>query len=160
MSVTFSGWLLLQNTFWAGIAASGFAVFFNVPRRALIGCALSGALAYAVRTLLVQFGVAGVEAATLVGATVVGFVGVRFGHHWHVPAPVFIVPGVIPLVPGYLAFRTMIDLLNLTTSGLNMDQTLLLTAAVSSLKTTLIVSGIAAGAAVPSLILRRHRPML
>jgi uncharacterized membrane protein YjjB (DUF3815 family) len=157
--VTFSAWLLLQNTFWAGIAALGFAVLFNVPRRALFGCALGGALAYGVRTLLVQFGVTGIEAATLLGAIVVGFVGVKFGHRWHVPAPVFIVPGVIPLVPGYLAFRTMIDLLTLTTSGPGVDQALLLAAVVNSLKTALIVGGIAAGVAVPSLLLRRHRPM-
>ncbi len=158
--MTISGWLLLQNTFWAGIAALGFAMLFNVPRRALVGCALGGALAYAVRTLLVQFGVAGIEAATLLGATVVGFGGVRFGHHWHVPAPVFIVPGVIPLLPGYLAFRTMIDLLTLTTNAPGVDQALLLTTAVNSLKTILIVGGIAAGVAVPSLLLRRHRPMV
>jgi len=157
--VTISGWLLLQNIFWASIAALGFGVLFNVPRRAIFGCALGGALAYAVRTLLVQFGVTGIEAATLLGATVVGFVGVRLGRHWHVPAPVFIVPGVIPLVPGYLAFRTMIDLLTLTTNAPAVDQALLLVAAATSLKTTLIVGGIAAGVAVPSLILRRHRPM-
>lgn len=157
--MTISGWLLLQNTFWAGIAALGFAVLFNVPRRALFGCALGGALAYAVRTVLVQFGLTGIEAATLLGATVVGFVGMRFGHRWRVPAPVFVVPGVIPLVPGYLAFRTMIDLLTLTTNAPAVDQALLLAAAANSLKTTLIVAGIAAGVAVPSLLLRRHRPM-
>jgi len=90
---------------------------------------------------------------------VVSFVGVRLGRYWHVPAPVFIVPGVIPLVPGYLAFRTMIDLLTLTTHAPAMDQALLLAAAANGLKTTLIVGGIAAGVAVPSLLLRRHRPM-
>lgn len=151
--------LLLQNTFWAGMAALGFAVLFNVPRRALVGCALGGALAYALRTLLVQSELVGIEAATLLGATAVGFLGVKFGHYWHVPAPVFIVPGVIPLVPGYLAFRTMIDLLTLTTHAPTVDETLLLTAAVNSLKTVLIVGGIAAGVAIPSLLLRRHRPM-
>jgi uncharacterized membrane protein YjjB (DUF3815 family) len=151
--------LLLQNTFWAGMAALGFAVLFNVPRRTLFGCALGSALAYAVRTLLVQSGLVGIEAATLLGATAVGFLGVKFGHYWRVPAPVFIVPGVIPLVPGYLAFRTMIDLLTLTTHAPTVDETLLLTAAVNSLKTVLIVGGIAAGVAIPSLLLRRHRPM-
>ena len=74
------------------------------------------------------------------------------------PAPVFVVPGVIPLVPGYLAFRTMIDMLTLTTTP-GVDEVLLLTAAVNSLETILIVGGIAAGVAVPSLLLRRHRPM-
>ena len=141
------------------MAALGFAVLFNVPRRALVGCALGGALAYAVRTLLVQSELVGIEAATLLGATAVGFLGVKFGRYWRVPAPVFIVPGVIPLVPGYLAFRTMIDLLTLTTHAPTVDETLLLTAAVNSLKTVLIVGGIAAGVAIPSLLLRRHRPM-
>lgn len=157
--MTISWGLLLQNTFWAGMAALGFAVLFNVPRRALVGCALGGALAYAVRTLLVQSELVGIEAATLLGATAVGFLGVKFGRYWRVPAPVFIVPGVIPLVPGYLAFRTMIDLLTLTTHAPTVDETLLLTAAVNSLKTVLIVGGIAAGVAIPSLLLRRHRPM-
>ena len=157
--MTISGWLLLQNALWAGIAALGFAVLFNVPRRTLFGCALAGVLAYAVRTLLVQFGVTGIEAATLLGATAVGFVGVQFGHRWRVPAPVFVVAGVIPLVPGYLAFRTMIDLLTLTTNAPAVDQSLLLATAINTLKTTLIVGGIATGVAVPRLLLRRHRPM-
>jgi hypothetical protein len=47
----------------------------------------------------------------------------------------------------------------LTTSGPSVDQALLLAAAVNSLKTVLIVGGIAAGIAIPSLLLRRHRPM-
>ncbi len=151
--------LLLQNIFWAGIAALGFAILFNVPKRTLVACAVSGALAYGVRILLLQFGLMGIEAATFMGATVVSFLAILFGRRWHAPAPVFIVPGVIPLVPGALAFRTMVEILNLTTSATIVNETLLLTAAISGLKTVLILFGIAAGVAVPSLLLRRHQPM-
>jgi uncharacterized membrane protein YjjB (DUF3815 family) len=154
-----NGWLILQNIFWAGIAALGFAILFNVPKRTLAACALSGALAYAVRTLLTNFGVLGVEAATLMGAAVVGFMGVPFGRRWHAPAIIFVIPGVIPLVPGALAFRTMIDLLTVTTSTTGIDEALLLATAVNALKTILIVGGIAGGVAIPTLLLRRHRPM-
>jgi uncharacterized membrane protein YjjB (DUF3815 family) len=154
-----NGWLLIQNIFWAGIAALGFAILFNVPKRTLFACALGGALAYAVRTLLVDLNLLGIEAATLFGAAAVGFLGVPFGRRWHAPAIIFVIPGVIPLVPGALAFRTMIDLLALTTSTTGVDETLLAATAVNSLKTILIVGGIAGGVAIPSLLLRRYRPM-
>jgi uncharacterized membrane protein YjjB (DUF3815 family) len=154
-----SGWLLLENLFWAGIAALGFAVLFNVPLRTLFACAVSGAVAYLVRTLVMQFGHASFEAATLAGATTVGFLGVAFGRRWRAPAPVFVVPGVIPLVPGSLAFRTMINILTLVTSDAGVNNALLVETAVNSIKTILIVGAIAGGIAVPSLLLRRRQPM-
>jgi uncharacterized membrane protein YjjB (DUF3815 family) len=151
--------LLLENIFWAGIAALGFAILFNVPKRTLIACAVSGALAYGVRIMLMQFGLMGIEAATFMGAMAVSFLAIWFGRRWHAPAPVFSVPGVIPLVPGALAFRTMVDIVTLTTGAIIADEALLLTVVISGLKTILILFGIAAGVAVPSLLLRRHQPM-
>jgi len=151
--------LLLEQTLWAGVAALGFAVLFNVPVRTLLACALSGAIAYAVRTILVETNLLTVEAATLLAATAVSFLGVIFGRRWRVPALIFVVPGVIPLVPGALAFRTMIDILMLTANPVNVSDTLLAAVAVNSIKTLLIVGALAGGVAVPSLLLRRHRPM-
>lgn len=159
MTASFSWWLLLQNGFWAGVAALGFAILFNVPLRTLAGCIIGGIIAYSVRALTAQFTPLGVEAATLVAATVVGFLGVLFGRRWHAPAAVFVVPGVIPLIPGSLAFRTMIDILVLTT-GAGGDNTFLLEqATINGIKTVLIVSALAGGIALPSLFLRRYRPM-
>jgi len=151
-------WLLLQNAFWAGIAALGFAVLFNVPVRTLFACAICGAIAYATRTLAATSIGLSMEAATLAGATLVGFAAVLFSRRLHVPAPVLVMPGVIPLIPGALAFRTMIDLLNLSAAPAA-DETLVAIAAVKSFKTALIIGAIAAGVAIPSLIFRRRRPM-
>ena len=150
--------LLMQNSIWAGLAAVGFALLFNVPRRTLFGCTLAGALGYAVRSLLLELGLVGIETGTLLAATLVSVLGVMFGRVWRVPAVVFAVPGLIPFVPGSLAFRAVSDLLTLTT-GAAADDTLLLKAVVSTLKSILIVGAIAAGVAVPSLLLRRDRPM-
>ena len=151
--------VLLQNTFWAGLAALGFAILFNVPARTLILAVISGAVGYAVRSGLVQSGFTGVEMATLVAAIVVSLLGVLFGRHWHAPPVVGVIPGVIPLVPGALAFRTMIDILVLTTDGVQVNETILTVTAANAIKTLLIVGAIASGIAVPSLLLRRHRPM-
>jgi uncharacterized membrane protein YjjB (DUF3815 family) len=150
--------LLMQNSIWAGLAAVGFALLFNVPRRTLFGCTLAGALGYAVRSLLLELGLVGIETGTLLAATFVSVLGVVFGRVWRVPAVVFAVPGLIPFVPGSLAFRAVSDLLTLTT-GAVADDTLLMKAVVSTLKSILIVGAIAAGVAVPSLLLRRDRPM-
>ena len=150
--------LLMQNSIWAGLAAVGFALLFNVPRRTLFGCTLAGALGYAVRSLLLELGLVGIETGTLLAATLVSVLGVVFGRVWRVPAVVFAVPGLIPFVPGSLAFRAVSDLLTLTTGAVS-DDTLLMKAVVSTLKSILIVGAIAAGVAVPSLLLRRDRPM-
>ena len=152
--------ILIQNTFWAGVAALGFAILFNVPPRTLILAAICGAAGYAVRSWLVQSGAIGVEMATLVAAIVVSLLGLLFGRRWHAPPVVFVIPGVIPLVPGAQAFRTMIDILVLTTDGVQVDQTILTATAANAIKTLLIVGAIASGIAVPSLLLRRHRPMM
>ena len=71
--------LLMQNSFWAGLAAVGFALLFNVPRRTLFGCTLAGALGYAVRSLLLELGLVGIETGTLLAATLVSVLGVMFG---------------------------------------------------------------------------------
>ena len=151
-------WTLVEKIFWASIASLGFAVLFNVPVRTLLACAVCGGVAYATRTLLAVSAGASVEAATLAGATLAGFAAVVFSRPLHVPAPVLVMPGVIPLIPGALAFRTMIDLLDLSAAP-SADETLVAIAAVNVFKTALIIGAIAAGVAIPSLIFRRRHPM-
>ncbi len=159
MSTPIAWAVLIENGIWAGVAALGFAILFNVPLRALFACAACGTAGYLVRSTLVDLGGASVEAATLLSAISVAFLGVASGKRWRAPAPVFIIPGVIPLVPGALAFRTMIGVLTLVTSHAVPDQGLVAETALNLVKTILIVGAIAGGIGVPRLLLRRHRPM-
>jgi len=150
---------LLGNAFWAAVAAAGFATLFNVPRRALPGCAIAGAVGYGLRTLLVEWGVM-LELATLVGALVVGFLGEFLARRWQTPAAVFTVPGVIPLVPGSFAFRALIGLIQITDLGTFGGTPVLVEAAVNAVRTGLILAAIAAGTAAPSLLFQRRRPVV
>ncbi|MFN2203284.1 MAG: threonine/serine exporter family protein [Caldilineaceae bacterium] len=158
MSDLLALWPFVERTFWAGIAALGFSILFNVPVRTLAACALAGSLAYLTRTLMAGPAGLSAETATLIGATLVGFASVGMSRRLHVPAPVLVMPGVIPLIPGALAFRTMIDLLNLTAAPLP-DEALVAIAAVNTIRTILIIGAIAVGVAIPSLIFRRRHPM-
>lgn len=152
-------WEILQDAFWSGIAAVGFAVLFNVPRRTLVGCALAGAAGHASRTLLMSWGI-GIELGTLIGAAVVGFLGHYFGQRWHAADLVFTVPGVIPMVPGSFAFRTMIGVLELVNLGAFAGTPVLVEASVNAIKTGLILAAIAGGIAAPSLLFQRQKPVV
>lgn len=148
----------LLSALWGGVAAAGFAILFNVPVRTLLGCALGGAVAVVLRSLLLHNG-ASLPQATFVAATVVGFASVLMGRVWHAPAIVFVVPGVIPLIPGALAFSAMMDILRLASAGPQADVLQLGTTTARTLQTLLTFMALAGGVALPSLLLRRKLPM-
>ena len=152
-------WGLLGDAFWSAVAALGFAVLFNVPRRTLPGCALGGAVGHALRTWLTEQGLT-IELATLASAAVVGFLGEYFARHWQAPVPVFTVPGAIPMVPGSYAFRAMLGLIQITNLSVFGGTPVLVEASVNAMKTALILAAIAGGIAAPSLLFQRYRPVV
>lgn len=150
---------IVQDAFWSAIAATGFAVLFNVPMRTLPACALAGAMGHGLRTLLQQFGVS-IEMATLISATVIGFLGVISARFYKTPATIFTVSGSIPLVPGALAYRTMIGILQFAHASSQTADALLVTLAQNGIQTALILGAIAVGIAAPKLLFFRQKPVV
>lgn len=151
-------WLLLHDAFWSALAALGFAMLFNVPVRTLPACALGGALGHITRTFSIQMGLSP-TLATLFGATVVGFFGHFAAQQWQAPSTIFTVPGVIPMVPGSLAFQTMMDIIRITEIGSGVEHTLLIEAAINALRTGFVLGGLAVGVIAPRMIFFRQRPI-
>jgi uncharacterized membrane protein YjjB (DUF3815 family) len=156
-------WLIAQDAFWSAVVSVGFAVLFNVPRRTLAGCALTGALGHSVRTLLIEWAGLPIEAATLVGATCVGFLALALAKRLRAPSLVFAVSGSIPMVPGLFAFRAillLLELLGLSTSQPTAQDELLLLVVVDLTRTALILAAIALGIAMPRLLFLRYKPVI
>jgi len=147
----------IQDVLWSGIAALGFAILFNVPRRLLAGCFLSGAIGHTLRTMLMNAG-ASVEFSTLIGAVAVGFVSVNLSNRYSVPASIFTVTGAIPLVPGVFAYQTIVVLLSATSAPGDQSVELLAAAGINGVRTALVLSAIAFGITAPTLIFRRSHP--
>ncbi len=103
---------LLNDMLFAAIPAVGFALVFNVPQKALIYCALGGAIGHGSRYLMMHYGVP-IEWATLFAATIVGMIGVHWSHRFLAHPKVFTVAALIPMVPGVFAFRAMIALVEI-----------------------------------------------
>jgi uncharacterized membrane protein YjjB (DUF3815 family) len=151
--------VVLERGLWAGVAALGFAVLFNVPRRALGACAGLGASAFMSRALIVELGLCSTELATFFAAVLAGVGALSLGKSLRAPAVVFAVPAVIPFVPGALALRSTASLLSLTTGGDALDAQAFVAVARDVLRVAIITLAMAGGVAVPSLILRRKSPM-
>jgi uncharacterized membrane protein YjjB (DUF3815 family) len=154
---------VLRDSFWSAIAAVGFAILFNVPRQTLPACALLGAVGHGLRAALMALFGMPIEAATLLAAITAGFLGELLARHYHMPRLVFVVPGVIPMVPGVFAYRTMLGIFEVTgladLSAIEGAEVLLQTA-VYAIRTGLILAGLAFGIIAPNLLFRRRRPMI
>ncbi|ENH2498060.1 threonine/serine exporter family protein [Vibrio parahaemolyticus] len=148
---------LLNDMFFAAIPAVGFALVFNVPQRALIYCAVGGAIGHGSRYLMMLFGVP-IEWATFFAATLVGMIGVHWSHRFLAHPKVFTVAALIPMVPGVFAYKAMIAMVEINHLGYSPE--LIATCMENFLKAMFIIAGLAVGLAVPGLLFYRRRPIV
>jgi uncharacterized membrane protein YjjB (DUF3815 family) len=149
---------LLVQAGWAAIAASAFAIPFNVPPRAVPACALVGAAGYGFRGLCMQAHVGPLEIATFLGAALVSVLALICGKLLHAPPPIFAIPGVIPFIPGALALRSTHEVIEIATTLSEPQRTaVVLALAHDAFETGLIVVAMAVGVAVPTLLVPRRR---
>lgn len=148
---------LLNDMFFAAIPAVGFAMVFNVPQKALIYCAIGGAIGHGSRFLMLHFGIP-IEWATFFAATLVGIIGVHWSHKFLAHPKVFTVAALIPMVPGVFAFKAMIALVEINSLGYTTELVAILLE--NFLKSMFIIIGLAVGLAMPGLLFYRRRPVV
>lgn len=85
--------------------------------------------------------------AAFLGALAVGLAAEIFARRLHQPTILFIIPGLFPLVPGIMAYRGTLALIN---GDLN-------NAAAHWVQTLLFAGGLAVGLTIPPAFLRRRR---
>lgn len=152
--------LLLRDAFWSAVAALGFSVLFNVPRRMLAGGMICAAVGHAVRTFLMQAGL-DIVPATLVGALMIGFLGIGFGRYWRAPSLIFTLSASVTLVPGVFAYRAMLGILQVSAStDPAIGGPLLVEATTNAIKTALILGAIGVGIIAPRLLFLREKPVV
>lgn len=98
---------LYFHTVLSFISCIGFGILFNVQKRNLLLAAVNGAISW---TLVLSLDVPQVSYifANLLSALVVGILAEIFAIIKKTPATGFIVIGVIPLVPGFRVYKSML----------------------------------------------------
>lgn len=147
--------LLLEKGMWAGFAALGFAILFNVPPRTLLAIWIIAALGGMVKYASLEMNI-NIILASFFGASLIGVLSIPLAHKIHSPPLIFSIPAVIPMVPGAFAYRMMLDLINVAihTNDEGMD-IILVDTFQNGMKVAFILLSLAVGVAVPMLITRK-----
>ena len=150
-------WFLVDDGLFAGVAAIGFALLFNVPRRALRACFVFAACAHASRALLLQLGMP-IEWASFAVATLLGLLTVPWSRRVLIPRPVVTVAAVIPMIPGIPAYQTMTGLMTLHHQGYS--EQLLQQVVENGLLTLFILIALSFGLAIAPVLVYRNKPII
>lgn len=147
---------IITKSIWAGIAAIGFAILFNVPRRTIFAIWAMGAIGGLIKFSAMHFEL-GIVFGSFLGATVIGIISIQMAHLRKSPPLVFSIPSVIPMVPGFFAYKMMLGLIALTTIE-NTDaylQTLIETVN-NGAKMMFILISLGTGVSIPMLLSRKE----
>lgn len=98
---------ILQDAFFAAVAAIGFASISNPPKGALKYCAVIAATGHATRFCLVNYADVHIVAASLVGALLIGTLAVWLSPKIKCPPEAFSYPALLPMIPGMYAYHAL-----------------------------------------------------
>ncbi|RVU70919.1 MULTISPECIES: threonine/serine exporter family protein [Lactobacillus] len=105
-------WLeIIINIAFSYIASVGFALTINVPHRALNLAGISGIVGWMVYWFAARAGM-GRMLSNLMGAFIIGILGLIFARIKKCPVTVFNIPALVPLVPGVPAYQAVRALVN------------------------------------------------
>ena len=147
---------LLHVSVWAGIAAVGFGVLFNVPKKSVLTIFSLGFGAGLIKFTLMHFDL-DIILSSFIAALFVGVLSMPMAHKIHQPPVVFSIPPIIPMIPGYFAYETVLYIIKFTflitdtTSKLELINGIF----VNGFTMFFILVAISVGIAFPMLLLRK-----
>ena len=95
---------------YAFFSAIGFSVLFNIPRREMLFAGVCGSIGW-FGYIAVRDKFSSVIVAAFIGALFVGISAEIFARIRKKPATLFVIPGMIPLVPGYGLYYSMLKII-------------------------------------------------
>lgn len=132
------------------IAAIGFAMNFNVPRRTLFAIAMLAMMGMCLRNFLGFDLGQGLVIGSLAAASLISIVSVRLVQPTRSPNHVLTIPSVIPMVPGILMYRGIFGLVHF-----NNEVDIFMRSSGHLLTAALILLCLSVGVAIPNIFARR-----
>lgn len=94
---------------YSTLATIGFSIYFNVPKSALILSGLTGGIGWSLYYVLINSTNNDIL-SNFIAAIVVAWISEILARKLKHPAILFVIPGIIPLVPGLGMYNTMLYL--------------------------------------------------
>jgi uncharacterized membrane protein YjjB (DUF3815 family) len=133
----------LLQLFYAFLGSLGFALLFKLKLKRLVIASLGGILCWGVYLIMIYFN-AGIFASTLIAAIFASLYSEILARILKAPTTVFIIPAVVPLIPGSALYYTMQCAVLSDSAGVKHY----------ALATLLYIAGIALGLSIVSAIFR------
>ena len=101
---------LILSFFFALAATLGFCILFHVPQKSILPASIVGGLGWLCYQFSVYMG-NGKVLSCFLGACAVAILGDILSRRLKEAATVFVIPGILPLVPGAGAYYTMLAII-------------------------------------------------
>ncbi|OOS21732.1 threonine/serine exporter family protein [Moraxella lincolnii] len=135
----------------------GWTLMLNVPKSFIGVCLLLTVSGFGTKTLLVNHDVH-LVLATFCGAMVASFLGVAVSRRYILPPKTLIIPSIICLMPGIVAYKAMISMVQIGYAGFSMalfEQMMRY-----FFEAIFVISGLVLGLSIPSIVFYRRRPIV
>lgn len=100
---------LFTDAFFSAIAAMGFAVISNPPRKAVAVSALLSAVGHSFRYYLINIMALDIVTSTFFAAFLIGLLSFGFAKWLRCPSEVFTFPSLLPMIPGMFAYKMFVS---------------------------------------------------
>ncbi len=148
---------ILELAVWSGIAAVGFGILFNIPKKAIFTVFVLGFTAGFIKFVLLKLSM-DIILASLIAALFVGVLSMPLAHKIHQPPVIFSIPAVIPMIPGYFAYETVLSVMKFTFMETDITKRIALMDTMFSNGFTMffILLSLTIGVSFPMLLLRKN----
>lgn len=101
--------VLLENFFFSFLATIGFSIFFNSPMKSLFHAGIIGGIGWTVYIILFDL-YGNTILANFLAAVLISLLSEVLARKMKYPAIIFVIPGILPLIPGLGLYNTMLSL--------------------------------------------------
>lgn len=100
---------IFMHFIFASLATTFFSVFWHIPKKALIPAGINGGIGWTLYKILM--GITSNEIiSNFLPAILVSLISEFLARKLKQPAILFVIPGIVPLVPGLGMYNTMLNL--------------------------------------------------
>lgn len=135
----------------------GWCLMFNLPLRYVGLCLFMTALGFGTKTIMMTFGIH-LAVATFFGSMLSSFAGVYFAQKKGLPPKALIVPSVICLMPGIVAYKAMVSMVQIGYFGFSMA--LFIQMMTYFFEAIFVISALVLGLSIPGILFYRKKPIV
>lgn len=144
---------VLGDALFACVAAIGFAIISNPPKKAILISGLLASIGHGCRYYLLSTTTLDLSVSTFIAAFIIGVLGMASAKIIRTPAEVVSFPALLPMIPGMYAYKTILSLI----AFMNADDEAILQRSIveifrNGLTTVSVMLALTVGVAIPLFI--------